>query len=86
MDLHPSRISLLIDLIETQVSKGYKQVVVTTHSSNLLSIIGEETFENTSVYFGRGYLPMEGKGFEFGGDDSMKMGIASQDNICMTGR
>ena len=47
--IHPSRLNLLIDLIETQTSEGKAQVVATTHSPNLLSIVGDRTFENTSV-------------------------------------
>lgn len=47
--IHPSRLRLLLDLIETQTSKGQVQVVTTTHSPDLLSIIGDETFEHTSV-------------------------------------
>lgn len=47
--IHPSRLRLLLDLVETQTSRGRVQVVTTTHSPDLLSIIGNETFEHTSV-------------------------------------
>ena len=47
--IHPSRLRLLIDLLETQTGKGSTQVVTTTHSPELLSIVSETTFENTSV-------------------------------------
>ena len=47
--IHPSRLRLLVDLIETQTSKGRTQVIATTHSPELLSIMGDETFEHTSV-------------------------------------
>ena len=47
--IHPSRLNLLIDLIEQQTAKGEIQVVATTHSPQLLSMIGDTTFENTSV-------------------------------------
>ena len=47
--IHPSRMRLLLDLIEGQAAKGRIQVVTTTHSPDLLSIVGNKTFENTSV-------------------------------------
>ena len=47
--IHPSRLNLLTDLIEQQTEKGEIQVVATTHSPQLLSMIGDTTFENTSV-------------------------------------
>ena len=47
--IHPSRLHLLIDLIEQQTAKGQIQVIATTHSPQLLSIINDKTFENTSV-------------------------------------
>ena len=47
--IHPSRLNLLIDLIEKQTVKGKTQIIATTHSPELLSIIGDTTFENTSV-------------------------------------
>ncbi len=47
--IHPARLRLLIDLIEQQTAKGDIQVVTTTHSPDLLSMMSESTFENTSV-------------------------------------
>jgi predicted ATPase len=47
--IHPSRLRLLIDLIEQQTAKGGIQVVTTTHSPDLLSMMSDSTFETTSV-------------------------------------
>ena len=47
--IHPSRLRLLLDLIENQTAKGETQVVTTTHSPDLLSMVGDRTFEHTSV-------------------------------------
>ena len=47
--IHPSRLHLLLDLIEQQTAKGHIQVVTTTHSPELLSMMSDRTFENTSV-------------------------------------
>ena len=47
--IHPSRVRLLIDLIERQAAKGEIQVITTTHSPDLLTIMNDETFKNTSV-------------------------------------
>ena len=47
--IHPSRLSLLVDLIERQTAKGGTQVIATTHSPELLTIMGDTTFKNTSV-------------------------------------
>ncbi|MYE00611.1 MAG: AAA family ATPase [Alphaproteobacteria bacterium] len=47
--IHPSRLRLLVDLIETRTAKGQTQVVATTHSPELLSIMNDETFKHTSV-------------------------------------
>lgn len=49
--IHPSRLKLLLDLIEGQTAKSGVQVVTTTHSPDLLSMIGDSTFQNTSVVF-----------------------------------
>lgn len=46
---HPSRLYLLVDLIERQTAKGAVQVIATTHSPDLLSLVSDETFKNTSV-------------------------------------
>ena len=47
--IHPSRLRLLLDLIEGQTAKGGTQVVTTTHSPELLSMIGDRTFQHTSI-------------------------------------
>ena len=47
--IHPSRVQLLLDLMETQTAKGDIQVITTTHSPDLLSKVNDKTFENTSV-------------------------------------
>ena len=47
--IHPSRLHLLLDFIEQQTAKGRIQVVTTTHSPVLLSMISDRTFENASV-------------------------------------
>ena len=47
--IHPARLRLLLDLIERQTAKDKVQVVTTTHSTDLLSIVADKTFENTSV-------------------------------------
>ena len=47
--IHPSRLHLLLDLIETQTEERGIQVVATTHSPALLTAMGDRTFENTSV-------------------------------------
>ncbi len=49
--IHPSRLSLLVELIEKQTSKGGIQVVTTTHSPDFLGLVNDSTFENTSVIF-----------------------------------
>ena len=48
-DLHPSRLHLLLDLIETQTERSGVQVVTTTHSPELLSMMSDRTFADTSV-------------------------------------
>lgn len=47
--IHPSRLRLLIDLLETQTEKGAMQVVTTSHSPDLLSIVNDRTFGIMSV-------------------------------------
>ena len=47
--IHPSRMRLLLDLIEGQTAKKDIRVVTTTHSPDLLSMVGDDTFDNTSV-------------------------------------
>ena len=47
--IHPSRLRLLVDLFETQTEKGAVQIVTTSHSPDLVSIVSEKTFKNMSV-------------------------------------
>ena len=47
--IHPSRMRLLLDLIEGQTAKNEIRVVTTTHSPDLLSMVGDDTFQSTSV-------------------------------------
>ena len=47
--IHPSRLHLLLELIETQTEERGIQVVATTHSPELLVMANARTFENTSV-------------------------------------
>ena len=49
--IHPSRLRLLIDLIEGQTAKGESQVVTTTYSPDLLALVNDKTFETTSVVY-----------------------------------
>ncbi len=47
--IHPNRLWLLLELIEKQTEKNDTQVIVTTHSPDLLNYISDQTFKNTSV-------------------------------------
>ncbi len=47
--IHPARLSLLMDLIERQTAKRGIQVVATTHAPTLLTVMNDDTFENSSV-------------------------------------
>ena len=49
--IHPSRIQLLIDLIEGQTAERRSQVVTTTHSPDLLTLVSDDTFESASVVY-----------------------------------
>jgi len=49
--IHPSRLRLLLDLIERQTAKRDIQVVTTTHSPDLLSMVSDKTFESASVVY-----------------------------------
>ena len=46
--IHPTRLRLLVDLIENRTAERI-QVVTTTHSPDLLSMISDKTFAHTSV-------------------------------------
>ena len=47
--IHPTRQWLLLELIEKQTAKQGIQVVTTTHSPDLLTVMNDDTFSNTSV-------------------------------------
>ena len=47
--IHPVRLSLLMDLIERQTAKHNTQVLTTTHAPTLLTVMNDDTFEQTSV-------------------------------------
>ena len=47
--IHPNRLWLLLELIEKQTAKNGIQVITTTHSPDVLNLINEQTFKNTSV-------------------------------------
>lgn len=47
--IYPNRQRLLLELIEKQTAKNGIQVITTTHSPHLLSMVNDTTFENTSV-------------------------------------
>ena len=47
--IHPVRLYLLMDLIERQAAKRGIQVVATTHAPTLLTVMNDDTFENSSV-------------------------------------
>ncbi len=47
--IHPARLRLLVELIEGQTKKRGVQVITTTHSSEMLSMLGDEAFEKASL-------------------------------------
>ena len=47
--IHPARLHLLMDLIERQTAKQDIQVITTTHAPTLLTVMNDQTFENTSI-------------------------------------
>lgn len=49
--IHPARLSLLVDLIERQTKQRGFQVITTTHSPNLLEVLGDESFNYTSIIY-----------------------------------
>jgi predicted ATPase len=49
--IHPTRLRLLLDLIERQTAHGKRQVVTTTHSPDLLAMVSDSTFASTSLVF-----------------------------------
>lgn len=49
--IHPSRMHLLLNLIEGLTAKGAVQVITTTHSPELLTLVNDRTFGSTSVVY-----------------------------------
>jgi hypothetical protein len=49
--IHPSRLRLLLDLIEHQTANNGIQVIATTQSPDLLQMISDSTFNYTSVVY-----------------------------------
>lgn len=49
--IHPSRLHLLIELIEQVTYQNNFQVVATTHSPQLLGLVSEQTLENASMTY-----------------------------------
>ena len=49
--IHPSRMHLLLNLIEGLTAKGAVQVVTTTHSPELLALVNDQTFRNILVLY-----------------------------------
>ena len=47
--IHPSRLWLLIELIETRTSNYPIQIIATTHSPNVLACAGDNAFEHAAV-------------------------------------
>jgi predicted ATPase len=49
--IHPTRLNLLLDLIENQVKTKNIQVVATTHSPQLLGCLSKESLEHASLVY-----------------------------------
>ena len=49
--IHPTRLHLLLNLIEQQTAKGRTQVVATTHSPGLLRLLSPKSLETASVIY-----------------------------------
>jgi predicted ATPase len=49
--LHPSRLHLLVELIESHTSVGVTQVVATTHSPQLLSLLSEPSLKAATLAY-----------------------------------
>ena len=49
--IHPTRLGLLVDLIEHQTRRRGIQIVATTHSPQLLQFLSDESLENTSLLY-----------------------------------
>ena len=49
--IHPTRLSLLVDLIEHQAKRRGIQIVATSHSPQLLQFLSEESLEHASLLY-----------------------------------
>ncbi len=49
--IHPTRLHLLLDLIEQHVARRGNQVIATTHSPQLLRLVSPQTLEHTSLIY-----------------------------------
>ena len=49
--IHPTRLNLLLQLIERQVEQGSIQIVATTHSPQLLRLLSPKALESTSLTY-----------------------------------
>lgn len=52
-NIHPTRLYLLLQLIEQQVARGGVQMVATTHSPQLLNVISPATLESAAIIYRR---------------------------------
>jgi predicted ATPase len=49
--LHPTRLHLLLDLIETQTARGVSQVVATTHSPQVLEMLSRQVVQSAVLAY-----------------------------------
>ena len=49
--IHPARVSLLVDFLERQTAKGDTQVITTTHSPDMMTLINDATFESAAIVY-----------------------------------
>jgi hypothetical protein len=49
--IHPTRLHLLLQLIEQQAQQGKVQTIATTHSPELLRLLSEESLQNVSLIY-----------------------------------
>jgi len=52
--IHPNRLSLLLQLMEQEVSNGSMQIVITTHSPLLLNFLSPASLEYASLMYRKG--------------------------------
>ncbi|MBA3534636.1 MAG: AAA family ATPase [Ardenticatenales bacterium] len=49
--LHPTRLHLLLQLVEQYVANGDRQIIATTHSPQFLSVLSEQALQNASLVY-----------------------------------